>query len=278
MSMQTISDTLSRMSSALARLPPAPVDNVPKVAAEVAATAWGRQMVESAPILVNLAALAILGRRRLVVHQLRGAAARHASVTDLHALPSEPPALLRKPWLLEVRHPDEGARLFGDTFALGGYSVGGATYLLGFLGNGGAVCAPWRPRWTGEDLAEGTHQERSPLVDEGDMPAHAAWVREAARYAVVFGLLAEAEGTPLRIEDARQRDTRGGLPVRNVYLDGAVAAPLEAPVAPGQPVREAVERQVRGHVKLQRHGPGLSLSKWIYVSGYAAWRWVRPSS
>lgn len=278
MRLMMISDLLAEVTAYLGEELTLPGEDPQTVAAAMAAGAWGERQVNSMPILVDVALLRLLGRRNLVVHQLRGAAARHASVTDLHSLPGSPPMLLRQPWLLEARNPDEGDRLFGDTFALAGYSLDGVTYLLGLLGNGAAVFAPWRPRWLGEELVEGAHQARSPLIDEGHVPEHAAWARDAARYAVVFALLAEAEGTPLRIEDARRRDARRGLLVRNVYLDGAVAAPLEAPAPPGQPGREAVERQVRGHVKLQRHGPGLALSKWIYVSGYAAWRWVRPAA
>ncbi|NNB89657.1 hypothetical protein [Corallococcus exiguus] len=262
----------------MAEMPPLYGSDPQAVAEELAASAWGLEAVEAEPNLIDVAMLGLLGRHQLVVHQLHGAASQHAAVVDLHALPDTPPALLRQPWLLEVRHSDEGARLFGDTLSLSGYTLDGTSYLLGLLGDGNAIVAPWQPRWTGEDLAEGTHQERSPLIDEGHAPAHAAWAREAARYAVVFDLLAEAEGTPLRIEDGRQRDARAGLPVRNVYLDGAVSAPLESPPEAGSTGRDAVARQVRGHLKRQRHGPGLSLSRWIYVSQYAAWRWVRLAS
>ncbi|WP_223644432.1 hypothetical protein [Corallococcus sp. EGB] len=278
MRLTMISDLLAKVAPHLDRVPSRPADDLQSVAAELAASTWSRRMVEDAPILIDVAMLGLLGRRQLAVHQLRGAAARHASLTDLHSLPDAPPALLRQPWLLEARHPDEGDRLFGDTFALAGYSLDGTSYLLGLLGNGAAAFAPWRPRWTGEDLDEGTHQERSPLIDEGHAFGHAAWAREAARYAVVFGLLAEAEGTPLRIGEGRQRDARAGLPVRNVYLDGAVAPPLESLPGAGPAERDAVARQVRGHLKRQRHGPGMSLTRWIYVSQYAAWRWVRPES
>ena len=57
-----------------------------------------------------------------------------------------------------------------------------------------------------------------------------------------------------------------------------MSAPLETLPGEGTAGHDAVERQVRGHLKRQRHGPGMSLSRWIYVSQYAAWRWVRPES
>ncbi|NVJ14297.1 hypothetical protein [Myxococcus sp. AM010] len=69
-------------------------------------------------------------------------------MTALHALPDTPPALLRQPWLVEVQHPDEGTRLFGDTLSLSGYTLDGTMYLLGQLGDGSTVLASWRPRWT----------------------------------------------------------------------------------------------------------------------------------
>ncbi|WP_187323591.1 hypothetical protein [Stigmatella aurantiaca] len=44
------------------------------------------------------------------------------------------------------------------------------------------------------------------IIDEGLAPPHAAWAREAARYGVIFGLLLEAEGSRLGIEEAGQRE------------------------------------------------------------------------
>ncbi|RKI05681.1 hypothetical protein D7Y15_32755 [Corallococcus sp. AB030] len=176
-----------------------------------------------------------------------------------------------------MRHPDEGTRLFGDTLSLSGYSLDGTMYLLGQLGDGRSVLASWRPRWTGEDLEEGPRPECSPVIDEGHTPPHAAWAREAARYAVIFGLLLEAEGSRLGIEEAGQREAHEGLPVRTVYLRGPVAVP---PVSSetGFAWSGAMERQARGYLTRQRHGPWLSLARWQFVSKRSMWRWVRPAS
>ncbi|MCY1033263.1 hypothetical protein OV207_17545 [Corallococcus sp. BB11-1] len=192
-----ISDLLAELAPRLAEVPLLYGSDPQAVAEELALSTWGLKAVESEPNLIDVAMLGLLGRHQLVVHQLHGAASQHAAVVDLHALPDTPPALLRQPWLLEVRHPDEGARLFGDTLSLSGYTLDGTTFLLGLLGDGSSVLASWRPRWTGEDLDEGPRRERSLLIDEGHEPAHAAWAREAARYAVIFGLLLEAEGSRL---------------------------------------------------------------------------------
>ncbi|NBC41407.1 hypothetical protein [Corallococcus exiguus] len=272
-----ISDLLVELAPLLAEVPLAYGSDPQAVAEELAASAWGRNAVESEPNLIDVAMLGLLGRHQLVVHQLHGAASQHAAVVDLHALPDTPPALLRQPWLLEVRQPDEGARLFGDTLSLSGYTLDGTMFLLGLLGDGSSVLAPWRPRWTGEDLEEGPRRERSLLIDEGHAPPHAAWAREAARYAVVFGLLLEAEGSRLGIEEAPRGEAHEGLPVRTVCLRGPVDVPAVASET-GFAWRGAVERQARGYLTRQRHGPWLSLARWQYVSKRSMWRWVRPAS
>ncbi|GEL75521.1 hypothetical protein [Myxococcus virescens] len=269
---ELVAEVLSALRSA-----PAGLDLVPfrQRALLTAQAAWDEGAPLRAPPLVNVAGLALAGGAQLVAHQVRPAAAQHVAATDLHSLPDSPPAILRRPWLLEVRRPSAGERLFGSTFALGGYTVEGVTYLVGLTASGAANVAPWRPQWTGGDLAEGTRQAHSPLIE--DVGEHQSWARDAARFAVVYALLCEAEGSPLRVDEARKRDAVGLLPVRNVYLDGALGGgttTLPAPAPTGSRVAE--ERQVRGHLKRQRHGPGLTLSKWIYVSGYSAWRWVTP--
>ncbi|WP_426751745.1 hypothetical protein [Myxococcus sp. Y35] len=275
--MTPLSELVAEVLSAL-RVAPAGLELVPfRERAELTAQAtWGESLVLSAPPLVNMAGLALAGRKGLSAHQVRPAAAAHVAATDLHSLPDSPPELLRRPWLLEVRRPSAGERLFGSTFALGGYMLEGTHYLIGLTASGAANVAPWRPQWTGEDLAEGTQQERSPLID--DVGEHQQWARDAARFAVVYALLCEAEGSPLRVDEARKRDAVGPLPVRNVYLDGALggSGSTASPRGTEVPGRVPEERPVRGHLKRQRHGPGHALTKWVYVSGYSAWRWVAP--
>ncbi|QDE81675.1 hypothetical protein BHS07_08940 [Myxococcus xanthus] len=70
-------------------------------------------------------------------------------MVELHALPYTPPTLLRQPWLVEVRHPDEGTRLFGDTLFLPGYTLDGTMYLWGLLDEGSSVVVPWAAWGTG---------------------------------------------------------------------------------------------------------------------------------
>jgi len=66
--------------------------------------------------------------------------------------------------------------------------------------------ARWTPQWTGEDLEAQLpgRDVASPLIN--DVEKHNEFAREAARYLVVLGLLAECEPSPLRIElDKRER-------------------------------------------------------------------------
>lgn len=59
-----------------------------------------------------------------------------------------------------------------------------------------------------------------------------------------------------------------GRPAARGAEGEAAAADLE------QRVAEAVA--VRGHLRRQRHGPGLAQVRWVYVASYEARRWVAP--
>lgn len=239
-----ILDLLSELAPRLAKVPLVYGSDPQAVAEELAASVWGRKAVESEPNLIDVAMLGLLGCHHLVVHQLHGAASRHAAVTDLHSLPDTPPALLRQPWLLEARHPDEGARLFGDTLSLSGDTLDGTMYLLGQLGDGRSVLASWQPRWTGEDLEVGPRRERSPVIDEGrTLPGRG-----------------RPRATPS--SSVGQREAQEGLPVRTVYLSGPVAVPAVSPEA-GSGWRGEVARQARGYLKRQRHGPWAFMSEGV---------------
>jgi hypothetical protein len=109
----------------------------------------------------------------------------------------------------------------------------------------------------------------SPLIDS--IGEHHDYVGVAARYLVILGLLAEAEGGPLRIAfDRRERRTR------HVYVGDRPARPREAPSsAPAAELagRTAEQRPVSGHLKHQHHGEGQALVKWTYVEQHEARRW-----
>jgi len=141
------------------------------------------------------------------------------------------------------------------------------------------------PHWGEVDLTAGVHRDTSPLID--DVDAHYAWSREAARFAVILGLLLDAEGAPLAPRDEREtkQRTRGSAVqprewvTRHLYLDEvrpASAAGASGTGDPGAEGRLPEEVIVRGHLKRQRHGAGRSEVRWIYVASYEARRWVAP--
>src|ERR1700753_4282786 len=238
------------------------------------------------PACVNIAALALAFQDRIEITQVTGGAMHLVHATDLHAVPAEPPRLLRRPWLIEAAKP--GEVLFLDTFALGGYELDGTTYLVGLRLPDGVAVARWTPSWSGEDLNEGVSPDTSPLID--DIEGHHEWTRQAARFAVILAVLLEAAGSPLARRDITPgRPQRQGAEasgqraevVRRVYLDQPAQAPSGAhrsrkasdSDSPALPVTVAVS----GHLKRQPYGPKGSLRRWIYVTAYEARRWIAPA-
>ena len=268
---------LVRLARANTPLPPLSRE----AAAAVALETWGERAL-ALPALVNLAALA-LALPRDVVHEVSPGAARRADETDLHTLPDEPPPLLRRAALCEVRRPHR-ERLFGSTVSLGAYALDGAMYLVGLDWPDGVRVARWRPYWSGGDLPAGIPADTSPLID--DVDAHREWAREAARWILMLGLLLDAQGSPvLEGEDVpvairRRAPARPGEGpvVRRVYLDEPTARAGSSSGGTGGVAegRLGLEVPVRGHLKRQPYGPAQSLRRWVYVESYEARRWIAP--
>lgn len=240
-------------------------------AAYVALTTFGAETVSETQGLVNAGALAVLTRCQPPTWLCRPSASAVVHGTDLHSIPTEPPAIICGPGIVEVRRPETGERLWADVASLGWYAIGETYYLLGLTYPDGFVLARWTPRWTGGELeAELPEADHSPLID--DVDAHHEFARQAARYLIVLGLLAEAETSPLRIEiDRRERGTR------HVYLGEQTVQSREG-AAGEDPIDGKVADAVivSGHLKRQRHGEGRAQVKWIYVAGYSARRWFAP--
>lgn len=240
--------------------------------------------------MVDCAELALSFGPQLLVHALQPSAVRTVHTTDLHALPGEPPRLLRRPFLLESEW-ERGKRLFGNTACLGGYPLpDGRITLVGLLHPDGVSVVVWEPRWGEREVLR---PDDAPLLLEGGTrEQHFAWGQQAARVAAMLGLLLDAEGTPLRYRDesgagAIKKPMKAvkpgqGWTVRHVQVSerdtetAARARSAHGGTTSGIEGREAQEVTVRGHIKRQRHGPGNSLSKTIYVPGYSARRWVAP--
>lgn len=220
---------------------------------------------------------------RCVAHVFRPAACALVASTDLRDMPSEPPRLLRGPWLLT----GSAGPLFGDTLELGGYVDGevGGIRLVGRFDDSGVVATSWRPEW-GERFSFKLPREAD-KAESKNPEAAAAWGAEAARFAVMAGLLLDAEGTPFQprdeVEKAR-RDARAKKRreadwiTRHVYLDQTRARVREgsAEVRPANTSGLVAERvEVRGHLRNQPCGPKAAERKWVYVAPFRSTRWVR---
>lgn len=244
--------------------------------------------------MINVCALACAYARAgsVTLHEVRSGVARVVAETDLVDLPTEPPRLMRGPWMLEAARPERGATLFGNTVCLGGYPLDdGRMVLIGFQAPDGFMSAAWRPPW-GRKLAPESIVTENAIVAPDSISGFRDWGVQAARYAVTFALLLEADGSPL---DERDELGIGGAPgrggrapkrterrsvdwiTRHVYLTetrGTSRPGAKASETPTPDRTEVAEVHVRGHLKRQRHGPGHSLTKWIYVAAYQATRHV----
>lgn len=271
---------LSSFVSEFRAAPQPPGSALRERAAELALSVHGERAMEL-PALMNVAALA-LSLPRLEVHEMSPGAIRAIHGTDLHGLPGTAPGLLRHAWLLETKRP-EREHLFGQVASLAGYPLDGHVFLIGLGYPDGVFVARWTPAWGERDIE--IPEDESPLIEDRD--GHREFAREAARFVTVLGLLLEARGTPLslaretteRITGASRRDSADWL-VRRISISEEYQHASQLRHAHGSAAgRDGlldVEVPVRGHVKRQRYGPGLSEVRWIYVDGYDARRWIAP--
>ncbi|OGG48428.1 MAG: hypothetical protein A3F84_14680 [Candidatus Handelsmanbacteria bacterium RIFCSPLOWO2_12_FULL_64_10] len=290
--------SISDMVRELHTYPRPDVSDFRAAAGALAASAYGFEVVAEQPSLINVAALALV-MRRLIVHRVTPGAIRTVDETDLHTLPGEPPRLLCGPWVLESRHPDRGEPLVENCPALAGYPLEGAIYLIGFGWPDGGYVARWVPRWGEDDIDTSVQPDDSPLVS--DVDAHQAWAKEVARFTLILGLLLDAEGTPVEVEDriseaggkkrrGRPRPTRrdagpGESPGPGAWVERRVSLSrprqARAHIPPSErgslpPGRAPATVEVRGHLKRQPYGPGRRERRWVYVKAYEARRWIAP--
>lgn len=273
-------------------LPPVPADLDPRTAADtIAEVVWG-PACEGATVLYNVAGLALASRERVELHEVRSSVARVVAGTDLHAEPAVAPLLLERPWIAEAHRWERGERLFGDTWALGCYQlVPSHWYLVGLVGED-AYAVKWCPLWRGGEIALGVETQESPLVATEQHGTFRAWARDAARWALVYSLLLEADRSPLettteepavrRGASKKAREEAEAWRVSRVRVTDAVSRVIEQPQASagGESQRDGIASLVRvcGHLKRQPHGPERSLRKWVWVEGYEARRWLAPGA
>lgn len=285
MSFRMLSDMVREALDVLPTMPGPPPTELRLASSLLAVGTWGEVEVMRQPALVNIAALALHMAGRIELTDVRPGAARLVAETDLHALPDQPPRMLRAPAvLLEVRHADR-ERLTGDTVSLGAYQHEGGWYLIGLEYPDGIWGGMWRPEWSGGELTDGVRLETHPLI-EVQPGEHYERMAAAARLLVVLGLLLDADGAPVREDRERSAPTKirgepnpvGGWTTRHLYLDDRRAGGGGS--GSGEPAdlsdRDAQGVPVRGHLKRQPHGPGGALRRWIWIEGYEARRWVGP--
>lgn len=272
-------------------LPPVPPDLDPRTAADtIAEVVWG-DACANATVLYNVAGLALASRERVELHEVRASVSRVVDGTDLRVEPAVQPLLLERPWIAEASHWERGTRLFGDTWCLGCYQlVPGHWYLVGLVGED-AYAVKWSPIWRGGEIAAGLETQESPLVATEMHGAFRAWARDAARWAIVYSLLLEADRSPLettteepavrRGASKKARDEAEAWRVSRVRVTDAVSRAIETPQtgsASGEQDGIASLVRVCGHLKRQPHGEGRALRKWVWVEGYEARRWLAPGA
>lgn len=208
------------------------------------------------------------------------------TLLTLHTLPGEPPRLLRTGWIVESRIP-EREPLFEDIASLAGYPLDGSIYLIGLRYPDGVYVSRWTPTWR-EDLDASIEPDTSPLIE--DSSAHHEWTKEAASYALIFGLLLDAERAPVRLKEPKPKTAsklaktsfgEQGWLVKRVILQRQRSLDSAGQTQPTgeRRIRDDLRPEVvpvTGHIKRQAYGPGLSQRKWIYVQGYEARRWIAP--
>ena len=236
-----------------------------------------------------VAALALRCMERQELIRIRPAAVRLVHETDLHSIPLEPLYLLRRPGvIIEVSRPESGERLWGDTVGLGIYHYGEQTVMVGHLWPDVVLGSMWTHEWDGREIDPLSVWSASRTYAD----PQTEWADQAGRFALMLGLLMDVKGAPVRIETEKPKKSPAshnkatsaarGWTVRQVYLteqlrpSTAVDSMSSSPGASLKPglVEESV--QVRGHLKRQRHGPKMSLEKWIYVESHEARRWMAP--
>lgn len=233
---------------------------------------------------INVAALSIRASGAPSVYHVRPSASRVVDETDLRSIPTEPPPLLRRPGIVEARRPETGERIFGDVASLGWYTAGAeagkllpVTYVIGLSYPDSIFVGRWTPDWTGKDLdAELPEPEwgNELLQSAVEKLEHNEFVRAAARYLVIFGLLEQVDNGPLRFE----LDKKTGK--RNVWIKDPPKRPkataTEKLIEPIDPERVLGDTKIRGHLKRVRTGEGRANVEWRYVEGYTGKRWFGP--
>lgn len=226
------------------------------------------------------------------VFEIKREAAKLINNTQVNYVPHQAPQMLRRSGIIQAARIDRGGTLTGIVVSIGWFLEDGAYGI--FAQTGPTASDPfgtlqfmlWRPTWTGEALVSDADIESDPLLSELERDGFKICA-EALRFLIVLSILMGAEQTPLRedIEKAKRGAPKNGVTptgwvTRHVYLsERPTARTYISPAEFEQAKREGLELEeveVRGFIRRQRHGPGNSLVKEIYVRGFLSHRWVSP--
>lgn len=237
---------------------------------------------------------------RCVVHQIRPAAAKLVCETQLHGFPKEPPRLLRNPWLVEVRRPETGERLFDDVVAMASYhleTIKRWVLLVWRLRESDIfTCARfiWNPLYEGDSSDEDIFWFDGrwlPIDVVSVLPEDRVQFERAVRFVTILGVMLDAENVPFRLKEERETTPESGGKsslqkngsglqwiTRHIYLDEARVQEAERQASREQYGASASDKNlvpvtVKGHLKRQRFGTARQEIKWIFVDSYAAHRW-----
>ena len=236
------------------------------------------------PPMVNVCGLAIASESQLCVHALKPAAISLVQQTDVRSFADRHPSFLNGPFLIETT--DTKSPLFRDVMSVGGYKVDGIWFLVIMCYPDGVIVCQWDPQWQEGEVGLGLYH----MISQ-DMQAKAeSTLIDAVQFIVTFGMLLDAENTPVTIRtEPRVPKSRDGRKKEKLtdakWSVNYVSLSQDAIRAQGE--RDSVgthtndglvlsDVRVSGHLRNQRHGPGRSQIKVIYVREFSARRWVAP--
>ncbi len=246
-----------------------------------AVESFGVERTMSDPVLVNVAALALVMGDRPTIHEFAQDAYELIDNTDLWSIPGAPPPLLESAFVLCGKN---GADIFLGTTELGFYPFPGGYGLLG-SNPGGMAFSVWRPKWDEHDISVDFG-----AILMGDHKFLVEWARQAVRFLMVYAALLEVEKTPLLTESlarrtknsARRREQKSDAKswiTRTISLttrDVRVAAKEESGSVDYVDGKILASVKVSGYIMHQAYGPQWSFRRWIYIKAYETRKWIAP--
>jgi hypothetical protein len=196
--------------------------------------------------------------------------------------------------MIEARRPEQGERLIGDVVAITWWTRGNEVHLMAQVAGtpetpkGIVFSWVWYPTWSGAEFpAHMDLASDASLTNITDAGRFSGVATDALRFLITFGILLTAEASPLEVDQEKSQAKKGAPKqpnttawvTRHIFLseqqNRRIASPskedIENAARDGLSLEEV---SVRGYIRRQRHGPGLSLVKEVYVHGFLSHRWV----